>query len=121
MAKRSATLAFLHVHHEDLKHAIELAGPNEHNAQETWHRVFRDAERAVLRKTPDAFPELGRSAGRGARVRPLAPQGQLGLGACCASRAAAGLLGDQDGLFASACNQYRASMNEVAEWAAREA
>ena len=30
-----------------------------HNAQETWHRVFRDAERAVLRQTPDAFPELG--------------------------------------------------------------
>ena len=27
------------------------------------------------------------------------------------------LLGDQDGLFASACNQYRASMNEVADWA----
>ena len=27
------------------------------------------------------------------------------------------LVGDQDGLFASACNQYRASMNHVAEWA----
>jgi CRP-like cAMP-binding protein len=27
------------------------------------------------------------------------------------------LLGDQDGLFASACNQYRASMNHVAAWA----
>jgi hypothetical protein len=26
-------------------------------------------------------------------------------------------LGDQDGLFASACNQYRASMNHVADWA----
>ena len=29
------------------------------NAQETWQRVFRDAERAVLRKTAEAFPELG--------------------------------------------------------------
>jgi hypothetical protein len=27
------------------------------------------------------------------------------------------LLGDQDGLFPSACNQYRASMNDVADWA----
>jgi CRP-like cAMP-binding protein len=27
------------------------------------------------------------------------------------------MFGDQDGLFAAACNQYRASMNEVAEWA----
>jgi FAD/FMN-containing dehydrogenase len=27
------------------------------------------------------------------------------------------LVGDQDGLFASACNQYRASMNHVADWA----
>ena len=24
---------------------------------------------------------------------------------------------DQDGLFAAACNQYRASMNAVAAWA----
>ena len=59
IAKRRATLQFLHVHHQDLQHAIELAGPNLEHAQETWHRVFRDAERAVLRQTPDAFPELG--------------------------------------------------------------
>ena len=71
--KRRATLEFLHVHHEDLQHAIELAGPNVHNAQETWHRVFRDAERAVLRQTPDAFPELGHPAERGAAVGALAP------------------------------------------------
>ena len=56
LAKRRATLEFLHVHHEDLQQAIALAGPNPHSAQETWHRVFRDAERAVLRQTPDAFP-----------------------------------------------------------------
>ena len=30
------------------------------------------------------------------------------------------LVGDQDGLFASACNQYRASMNHVADWAAEQ-
>ena len=71
--KRRATLEFLHVHHEDLQHAIELAGPNVHNAQETWHRVFRDAERAVLRQTPDAFPELAPSPDRGATVGALAP------------------------------------------------
>ena len=56
--KKRATLKFLRVHHEDLQHAIELAGANDYNAQETWHRVFRDAERAVLRMTPAAFPEL---------------------------------------------------------------
>ncbi len=58
LRKRRATLAFLEAHHDDLKVAIELAGPNHHNAQETWQRVFRDAERAVLRSTPAAFPEL---------------------------------------------------------------
>ena len=57
--KKRATLAFLHTHHEDLKAAIALAGPNPHSAQETWQRVFRDAERAVLRQTAHAFPELG--------------------------------------------------------------
>ena len=59
LRKKRATLEFLHVHHEDLKRAIELAGPNRFNAQETWQRVFRDAERAVLRQTAVAFPELG--------------------------------------------------------------
>ena len=116
LTKRRATLEFLHVHHEDLEHAIELAGPNPHNAQETWHRVFRDAERAVLRQTPDAFPELAdlppdvrrfvlwHRVGHLSLTRALRVPGPLPR-----------LLGDQDGLFASACNQYRASMNGVAE------
>jgi len=112
LAKKKATLRFLHVHHEDLKHAIELAGSNRHNAQETWQRVFRDAERAVLRNIPRAFPELGYMPEslrdlilwhRGVRVPP----------------ALGGVLADQQGLFASACNQYRASMNSVARWARR--
>ncbi|MBE2316141.1 cyclic nucleotide-binding domain-containing protein [Solirubrobacter sp. CPCC 204708] len=119
LAKKKATLEFLHVHHEDLKHAIELAGPNRTNAQETWHRVFRDAERAVLCKTPEAFPELGllpdelrefilwHRRGHVRMLRALRVPGPLPK-----------LVGDQDGLFASACNQYRASMNDVAEWAA---
>jgi hypothetical protein len=58
LRKRDATLRFLHAHHEDLKNAIELAGPNPFNAQETWQRVFRDAERAVMRQAAQAFPEL---------------------------------------------------------------
>jgi CRP-like cAMP-binding protein len=112
LAKKKATLRFLHVHHEDLKHAIALAGENRHNAQETWQRVFRDAERAVLRNIPAAFPELGFMPEplrdlilwhRGVRVPP----------------ALGGVLADQQGLFASACNQYRASMNGVARWARR--
>ena len=59
LGKKRATLEFLRVHHDDLKRAIELAGPNPRSGQETWHRVFRDAERAVMRQTPAAFPELG--------------------------------------------------------------
>ena len=118
LRKKRATLEFLHVHHEDLKQAIELAGPNRFNAQETWQRVFRDAERAVLRQTSVAFPELGylpRPARglvlwhRRARVdsRPVLR----------VPKAVAKLMLDQDGLYAAACNQYRASMNAVAEWA----
>ena len=79
LAKRRATLEFLHVHHEDLQHAIELAGPNVDHAQETWHRVFRDAERAVLRQTPDAFPELGDLPPEVRRFVLWHRQGQLGL------------------------------------------
>jgi CRP-like cAMP-binding protein len=117
LGKRRATLAFLEAHHDDLKHAIELAGPNHHNAQETWQRVFRDAERAVLRMTPAAFPELGFLP---AQVREFVlwhKRGQLGLeGSLRVATPMTRLLGDHDGLFASACTQYRRSMNAVAAW-----
>lgn len=118
LAKKKATLEFLHVHHEDLKHAIALAGPNRTNAQETWHRVFRDAERAVLVKTPAAFPELAMLPDELRRFVLWHRRGHLSLGRALRMPGPLPMLvGDQDGLFASACNQYRASMNHVADWA----
>jgi len=116
--KRSATLAFLHAHHDDLKHAIALAGPNLINSQETWHRVFRDAERAVLKMNDAAFPELRYL---GDQVRSFVlwhRQGSL-AGFRLIPSMFSGSFGDQDGLFASACRQYRASMNDVARWASQ--
>lgn len=118
LAKKRATLRFLEVHHADLRHAIELAGRNHHNAQETWQRVFRDAERAVLSRTPAAFPEL---AFLSDQVRDFVlwhRRGRFELGRTVRlPRAIGALVADQDGLFGSACSQYRASMNEVADWA----
>lgn len=118
LQKRKAVLAFLHTHHQDLKQAIELAGPNTSSAQETWGRVFRDAERAVLRKTPTAFPELEHL---NPHVRDLIlwhRQGKIGFFDLeWLPKQFDELFGDQDGLFAAACSQYRTSMNEVAEWA----
>ena len=101
MRKRDATLRFLHVHHEDLKHAIELAGPNHVNSQETWQRVFRDAERAVMRQAGRPSPS---SASCPAPARELVLWQRLGFAG-------------QQGLYPTACNQYRASMNAVADWA----
>ena len=101
LRKRDATLQFLHVHHEDLKNAIELAGPNPVNAQETWQRVFRDAERAVTRQTAHAFPELAFLPGP---AREVVLWQRLGFAG-------------QQGIYPTACNQYRASMNSVADWA----
>lgn len=115
LSKKRATLAFLEVHHEDLKRAIELAGPNEHNAQETWHRVFRDAERAVLRRTAEAFTELGALGPKAEEFVLWHRKGKIrGLRL---PQSISGWFGDQDGLYASACTQYRASMNHVASWA----
>lgn len=114
LAKKRATLAFLEVHHEDLKEAIRLSGPNDHNAQETWHRVFRDAERAVLRKTASAFPELRSFP---PRAQELILWHQRGRIRSLSIPTLSGWFGDQDGLYASACNQYRTSMNHVADWA----
>jgi Cyclic nucleotide-binding domain len=101
LQKKRATLAFLHVHHEDLKHAIELAGVNRHNAQETWQRVFRDAERAVLRNTTRSFPELDHLPGP---MRDVVLWQQWGIAG-------------QQGLYPTACAEYRSSMNMVAAWA----
>ncbi|MCC6556548.1 MAG: cyclic nucleotide-binding domain-containing protein [Polyangiaceae bacterium] len=119
MRKQKATLAFLHAHHEDLKAAIELGGENKSNAQETWHRVFRDAERAVLKDSALAFPELSHLD---PRYREFALWHQCGdmraLGLSILPEALTSLFGDQDGIFPSACRQYRKSMNEVAKWAA---
>jgi CRP-like cAMP-binding protein len=101
MRKKDATLRFLHVHHEDLRQAIELAGPNDFNSQETWQRVFRDAERAVLRQTAHAFPELGFLP---TPAKEVVLWQRLGFAG-------------QQGVYPTACNQYRASMNAVADWA----
>lgn len=115
LRKQKTTLAFLHAHHEDLKHAIALAGPNLDNSQETWHRVFRDAERAVLKNGLAAFPELG---WLDKRTRDFAMWHQRGLfGSYALPESLTGAFGDQDGLFPSACRQYRHSMNEVARFA----
>ena len=118
LAKKRATLRFLEVHHADLRHAIELAGRNHHNAQETWQRVFRDAERAVLSRTPAAFPELAFLSPQMRDFVLWHRRGRFELGRTVRlPRAITALVADQDGLFGSACNQYRASMNEVADWA----
>lgn len=111
MRKQRATLAFLHAHHEDLQHAIELAGANLHHSQETWHRVFRDAERAVLRNALLSFPEL-RSLS--ASQREFAFWHRKGFRGGLVPEWLTGVFGDQDGIYASACKQYRASMNHVA-------
>jgi CRP-like cAMP-binding protein len=118
LSKRKATLRFLHVHHEDLKHAIRLAGSNHHNAQETWQRVFRDAERAVLRNVAAAFPELDAVSAPMRDFILWHRKGRFELGRTVRlPGVVSSLLADQDGLFGSACVQYRESMNDVAAWA----
>jgi CRP-like cAMP-binding protein len=120
LAKKKATLRFLDVHHDDLKHAIRLAGRNHHDAQETWKRVFRDAERAVLRNAAAAFPELDFLSESARDFVLWHRKGRLELGRTLRLPGAiSALFADQDGLFGSACVQYRDSMNDVADWAKR--
>jgi CRP-like cAMP-binding protein len=80
--------------------------------------VFRDAERAVLRNVATAFPEL-QSVSAPARDFILwHRRGFLELGRRVRLPGpVSAVFADQDGLYASACTQYRDSMNDVAEWA----
>jgi hypothetical protein len=118
LRKRRATLAFLQVHHGDLKHAIELAGTNCGDSQQTWQRVFRDAELSVLRTVHDGFPEL-RSLP--AQVRELVLWHRRGeilqSGSLRVPASLSAMIGDRDGLLVSAAVHYRQSMNSVASWA----
>jgi CRP-like cAMP-binding protein len=119
LRKQKTTLEFLHVHHNDLKHAIELAGANHHDAQEIWQRVFRDAERAVLKNSVRAFPELSHLDQRYRDFFFWHQRGSLRVfGLNVVPARIASVFGDQDGIFPSGCRQYRNSMNEVAQWAA---
>lgn len=116
--KQQATLAFLHAHHRDLRAALVLAGPSHDSAQQSWIRVFRDAERAVFRQYEQAFPELQALPQLLRRFVLWHRKGELPLlGRRPLTAWLAAQLGDEDGLFAAAAAQYRQSMNEVAAWA----
>jgi hypothetical protein len=115
LRKQRATRAFLELHHDDLKQALELAGPALGGTRETWLRVFRDAERAVLRNVDGAFPELDALPDEWRDFALWHERGDfeaLGLGRL--PRWLSWLVGDRDGVFASASREYRRSMNEVA-------
>jgi hypothetical protein len=115
LRKQRATRAFLELHHDDLEQALELAGPALGGTHETWLRVFRDAERAVLRNVAGAFPELEALPTEWREFALWHERGDfetLGLGRV--PRWLSWLVGDRDGVFASASREYRRSMNEVA-------
>jgi len=115
LRKQRASLAFLDVHHADLRQAIALAGPDRGGGPRTWRRIFQDAERAVMSTAPRALPELAEGP---PWMRELALWRQCGeLGGVRMPRWLARRIGDQDGVFASASRSYRASMNAVARWA----
>ena len=71
----------------------------------------------MLRQTPDAFPELADLPPEVRKFVLWHRRGRLGLRV---PGPLPKLFGDQDGLFGAACNQYRDSMNEVADWARRK-
>lgn len=110
LQKETATLAFLEIHHQDLKYAIEIAGKNIYNAQESWYRVFRDAERAVLLKTNEAFPELQFVSTEVKNYILWKGNEEVDLWTRL-------LLIQKAGLYEQACEKYRKSLNEVAKWA----
>lgn len=116
LKKQEGTLSFLEAHHEDLIHAVELSGPNLVSSQEAWHRVFRDAERAVTNSSLAAFPELRHVPAAYREFALWHEKGDFGAlpGGFLLPKAVSSAFGDQDGIYPSAARQYRESMNHVA-------
>lgn len=117
MKKQEGTLRFLEAHHEDLVHAVDLAGPNLVSSQEAWHRVYRDAERAVTNSSLAAFPELRHVPPAYREFALWHEKGDFSRlpGGFLLPKSVTAALGDQDGIYPSAARQYRASMNHVAQ------
>lgn len=113
--KEKATLAFLEAHHEDLKNAIMIAGINPYNAQETWQRVYRDAERAVLLCTDQVFPELAFMSPE-LKEFILWHKSEKGINPNI-KKMLLWFFGYPTGLYAYSCNKYCDSLNKVAKWA----
>ena len=124
LAKRRATLEFLHVHHEDLQardRARRARTPTTRRRPGTACSATPSAPCCARRRTRSRssahLPAEVRRFVLWHRQRAPRPAAH----AARARRRSPRLLGDQDGLFASACNQYRASMNHVADWARERA
>jgi CRP-like cAMP-binding protein len=115
--KETANLAFLEAHHADLKHAVELAGPNLDSAQQTWHHVYRAAERAVLNASATVFPEFRHLGATYQHFVLWHERGKFPVGKALLPPWLTAAVGDRDGVYPTAARRYRDSMNEVAEWA----
>lgn len=115
--KETANLAFLDAHHADLKHAVELAGPNLDSAQQTWHAVFRAAERAVLNASHTVFPEFRHLGATYQHFVLWHERGKFSGGGGLIPPWLTAAIGDRDGVYPTAARRYRESMNEVADWA----
>ncbi len=115
--KETANLAFLEVHHGDLKNAVELAGPNLDSGQQTWHHVYRAAERAVLSASATVFPEFRHLGETYQHFVLWHERGKFPISRALLPPWLAAAVGDRDGVYPTAARRYRDSMNEVAAWA----
>lgn len=115
--KETANLAFLDAHHADLKHAVELAGPNLESGQQTWHHVYRAAERAVMSSAQEVFPEFRHLGEAHQHFVLWHERGKFPTALGLLPPWLTGAVGDRDGVYPTAARRYRESMNEVAAWA----
>lgn len=116
--KLNVCLAFLEAIGHDLKNAFEMTKTSEYNAQETIQRLFRDCERAVLRKTLDTFPEVKFLNRQVTEVLLWHERGKLEIPSLkWVPKPFMQLFGESDGIFVALCNKCRYVLNEVCNWA----
>lgn len=111
--KRNVMLLFLNTYKHDLYNAIEIAGANTTNAQESFKCIFQNLEMILLNNMFETIPELNFINDQSNKFILLNDKNHLTKSS---RNWILKMFGQQDGLLIEISSKYRDILNDVAQW-----